>query len=82
MRIKTAPNNTVCTVPQSARYHKLPTPIVLRPASSQARLHGVLGRKSMYVGQWETAIGKKQRARENRRRLQAIRKAAKRDRTR
>jgi hypothetical protein len=29
--------------------HKRPPPIVLRPDTSQARLHGVLGRKSMYV---------------------------------
>ncbi len=38
--------------PQPVRYHKLPPPSRLRPATSQARLHGVLGRKSMYVGQW------------------------------
>jgi hypothetical protein len=36
-------NNSVCTVPQTVRYHKLPP-----PATSQARLHGVLGRRSMY----------------------------------
>jgi hypothetical protein len=40
--------NTVCMVPQSVQYHKLPSPRVLRPATSQARLHGVLGRRSMY----------------------------------
>jgi hypothetical protein len=34
---------------QSVRYHKYPPPSVLQPASRQARLHGVLGRKSMYV---------------------------------
>ncbi len=45
-------NNTVCAVPQSVWYKKLPHPSVKRPATSQARLHGVLGRKSMYVGQW------------------------------
>ncbi len=44
----TAPNNTVCTVPQSVQYHKLPPPSVLRPATSQAKLQGVRGRKSMY----------------------------------
>ncbi len=35
---------------QSVRYHKLPLPRVLRDVSgtSQARLHGVLGRTSMY----------------------------------
>jgi hypothetical protein len=39
------------TVPQSVRRHTLP-PSVLHPATSQAKLHDVLGRKSMYVCQW------------------------------
>ncbi len=38
-----SPNNTVCTIVCSAS-----KPV---QATSQARLHGVLGRKSMYVGQ-------------------------------
>jgi hypothetical protein len=41
---------------QSVRYHSLSDtttpPSMLRPATNQARLHGVLGRKSMYIGQW------------------------------
>ncbi len=36
-------DNTVCMVPQSVRYRKLLPPSMLRPAASQARLHGVLG---------------------------------------
>jgi hypothetical protein len=39
------PNNTVCIVPQTVRYNKLPC--------SQARLHGVLDRTSTY----ETFLG-------------------------
>jgi hypothetical protein len=35
-------------VPQSVRYNKLPPPRVLLPATSQDRLHGVLGQKSVY----------------------------------
>ncbi len=49
-------DNIVCTVPQSVLYYKLPPPRVFLPATSQARLysihvHGMMGRKSMYVGQ-------------------------------
>jgi hypothetical protein len=48
----TAPINTVCMVQHYVWYHRLSPPSVLRSATSQARLHGVLGRESMYVGQW------------------------------
>ncbi len=46
----TAPDNTVCMVQQYVRYQRLPPPSVLRSATttSQARLHGVLGQRSMY----------------------------------
>ncbi len=33
-------------------YSEHPPPSVLRPAISQARLHGVPGQTSMYAGQW------------------------------
>ncbi len=32
--------------------NKLPPPSLLRPSTRHARLHGVLGQKSMYAGQW------------------------------
>ncbi len=40
--------NTFCMVPQSVPYQKLPYRSALRHATSQTRLLGVLGRKSMY----------------------------------
>ncbi len=48
---RTSSNNTV---PKSIQdqYHKLPAPIVLKTTTSQARLHGVLGRKFMHISQW------------------------------
>jgi hypothetical protein len=51
MRMDSPRTTQPCTVSQSVQYHKLPPPSVLRPATSQARLHGVLGRKSVYDGQ-------------------------------
>ncbi len=46
--------DTVSTVPQTVLNHKLQSLSVLRPAASQDRLHGVLGRNSMFVGQCAT----------------------------
>ncbi len=54
-------NRNICYSPHPAAphlllsvlYHKIPPPMVLRPAAtSLAGLHGVLGQKSKYVGQW------------------------------